>query len=174
MVALEIKLPAIVEGEAQPTDTAERVALAQMCYKKQLRTTAARFWTEAFQDDARLGDDMQSGNRYNAACSAALAGEAKCKDNPPPGNSARSVLRQQALDWLKADPVFWSKQLENGLQQSKTSANQTLHHWKTDPDLAGIRDPEAPSDFPRTNELPPRLGLRSRRHRHVRTQARPD
>ncbi len=123
-----------------------------MCYKAQLHGAAARFWTEAFQADAKLGDDMQSGNRYNAACSAALAGEAKCRDEPPPANAERAKLRQQALAWLEADLAFWARQLQNGLPQWRSAANKTLQHWKTDPDLAGIRKPEALKKLPQDEQ----------------------
>jgi hypothetical protein len=148
MVSLEPKLPAILNGDVNLNTPAERLALAQMCYDKNLQAAAARFWTEAFESDAKLADEVESGNRYNAACAAALAGAGKSKDDPAPNDIAKAKLREQALNWLKADLAYWIKQLESGSPQSKSSANQTLQHWKTDPDLAGIRDVEALKRLP--------------------------
>ncbi len=143
MVAIEKKLPAILRGEAKPANAAERVAIAQFCYDKQLHATAARFWTEAFQAEAKLADDMTAQNRYTAACSAALAGASKSKEDPPPSAEAQGKLRQQALDWLRADRGYWSTTAEGGSPQSMAAVIRTLQHWKTDPDLAGIRDTDA-------------------------------
>jgi hypothetical protein len=33
--------------------------------------------------------------------------------------------------------------LDSGKAQARPFVRQTLHHWKADPDLAGVRDPEA-------------------------------
>jgi eukaryotic-like serine/threonine-protein kinase len=148
MVGLEAKLPAILKGEAQPADAVERLAIAQMCYDKQLFAAAARFWSEAFRVDAKLADDMNAQNRYSAACAAALAGAAVGKDDPPPNDASRTKLRNQALNWLKADLAFWVKQLETSSPQSRASIVQTLQHWKIDSDLVPIRDPEALKRLP--------------------------
>jgi tetratricopeptide (TPR) repeat protein len=148
MVAIDAKLPAILKGEVQPADVAERLTIAQICYNQKRNAASARFWNEAFQADGKLADDMPAGNRYNAACSAALAGCGPSKDEPPPSEVARARLRQQALDWLKADLAYWTKQVETGLPQAKAFVNQTLQHWKTDPDLAGIREATALAKLP--------------------------
>ncbi len=143
LVALDAKLPAILRGEAQPANAAERLTLAEMCHDKELRGAEARFWSEAFHADPNLADDMQAQSRYRAACSAVLGGCGNSKDDPPLSETARARLRQQALNWLKADLAFWAKQVDRGSAQSNVSVKQTLQHWKTDPDLAGIRDHEA-------------------------------
>jgi tetratricopeptide (TPR) repeat protein len=148
MVAIEVKLPAFLKGEAQPADAASQLALAQMCYDRKLYATAARFWGEAFQADAKLADDIQALNRYNAACSAALAGCGQSKDDPPPSEEAKARLRRRALDWLKADLAYWTKQLETGPPQARALVSQSLRHWKVDSDLAGIRDATALKALP--------------------------
>ena len=74
MVALDARLSAIIKGDQQPKDNAERLALAQRAYDKALHATAARLWAEALAADPKLGDDRQAQHRYNAACAAALAG----------------------------------------------------------------------------------------------------
>ncbi len=71
-------------------------------------------WTDAFQAEPKLAGDMQAGNRYNAACAAALAGSGQGKDNPPLDAPSKARWRRQAIDWLKADLAAWSKMLEKG------------------------------------------------------------
>jgi serine/threonine-protein kinase len=148
LVASEAKLGAILRAGAEPDNAQERLLLAQMCYHKQWHVAAARFLGDAFKADGKLAEDMQAGNRYNAACSAALAGSGKSKDGPPLGQEAQQRLRRQALDWLKADLAYWTKQVETSRPQAKVIVSQHLQHWKTDPDLAGIRDREALKRLP--------------------------
>ena len=61
--------------------------------------------------DPKLAEDPASFRRYNAACSAAIAGCGKGKDDPPPDPATRTKLRSQALAWLSADLAAWSKRL---------------------------------------------------------------
>ena len=109
MVALDARLAAILKGDQQPKDNAERLRLAQRAYDKALHATAARLWAEALEADPKLGDDRQAQHRYNAACAAALAGSRQGKDDPPPDEAARAKLRKQALDWLKAELSAWKR-----------------------------------------------------------------
>ncbi len=142
------RLPAILAGKAKLSDAAEMLGFAQLCNDKKLHAASARFWTEAFQAQPKLADDMQVQNRYNAACAAALAGCGQGKDDPPLDDTAKARWRKQALDWLKADLAAWSKILETGPQQARQSITQTLQYWKADPDLAGICDPAALAKLP--------------------------
>src|SRR5205807_1258116 len=55
LVALEDKLPAVLSGKVQLADTAERLALAQLCQlHKKWYGAAARFYTEAFAAEPTL------------------------------------------------------------------------------------------------------------------------
>jgi serine/threonine-protein kinase len=143
LVDLETRLPALLQGKDRPANADETLTLADLCYKKQLHGTSARFWQEVFQNQSSLAGDREAGNRYNAACSAALAGSGKGKDEPALDDAAKARWRKQALDWLKADLAAWAKVLETGPPRARPSIQQTLQHWKTDPDLAGIRDEAA-------------------------------
>ena len=109
MVALDARLSAIIKGDQQPKDNAERLRLAQRAYDKALHATAARLWAEALAADPKLGDDRQAQHRYNAACAAALAGSGQGKDDPKPDDAAKAKLRKQALDWLKAELSAWKR-----------------------------------------------------------------
>ena len=141
-------LPAILRGEDKPNDNAERLAFAQMAYDRKHFAAAARLWAEALASDPKLGDDRQTQHRYNAACAAALAAAGQGKDEPPPDDAAKAKLRQQALDWLKAELAAWTKLLESGPPQARPAIVQTLEHWKQDTDLAGIRDADGLAKLP--------------------------
>ncbi len=148
LVELDRKLPAILAGKAKPSDAVETLGFAQLFYDKKLHAGSARLWSEAFQAQPKLADDMQVQNRYNAACAAALAGSGQGKDDPPLDDAAKTRWRKQAIDWLKADLAAWSKTLDTGPPQARQAISQTLQHWKADTDLAGIREPAALAKLP--------------------------
>jgi tetratricopeptide (TPR) repeat protein len=139
-VAIEPRFAAMIKGEAHPADIAERLTLAEMCHDKAMSAAAARFWCGVFKADPLLAEDLKAANRYSAACDAALAGSGRGKDEPPPDEKDRADLRSQAREWLRADLVLRSKQLDNGTPQARRDVEKKLAYWKTDPDLAGIRD----------------------------------
>ena len=72
-----------------------------------------------------------------------MAGCGQGKDEPPLDEAIKARWRRQAIDWLKADFVAWSKILQSGPPQARQGVPQTLQHWKADSDLAGIRDESA-------------------------------
>jgi eukaryotic-like serine/threonine-protein kinase len=143
-VELDTNLPAILKGEAKPTDAAERIELSRVCYYKGLHAASARFAGEAFAQNPELADNVKAGSRYNAACSASLAGSGQSKDEPMPDEAARAKLREQAVAWLRADLEIWTKTLEGGNEPArKQLVAKNLARWKEDTDLAGIRDEAA-------------------------------
>ena len=142
------RLPDLLAGKGRLSTAAEMLGFAQLCYEKKLQGASARFWSEAFQAQPKLIDDMQAQHRYNAACAAALAGCGQGKDDPPLDDAARTRWHKQAIHWLKADLAAWSKILESGPPQARPFIAQTLQHWKADPDLAGLRDPAALAELP--------------------------
>jgi serine/threonine-protein kinase len=140
---LERRLPLILAGKDGPASGDELAALPDMCYTKQHFAISARYWQQAILAQATLADDMGAANRYNAACAATLAGCGQGKDYPPLDEPTKARWRKQAIDWLKADLAAWSKILKEGPPQARQSIPATLQHWKADPDLAGLRDPNA-------------------------------
>jgi len=143
MVALESRLPAMLRGDDKPKDGADALDFAYLANQTKHFDLSARLFFDALQADPKLAEDMKTGNRYNAACAAALAAAGKGVEKPPLDEKATTRWRSQALAWLKADLAHWSKQAEIGTPQVKTAVNQALQHWKVDTDLAGIRDDEA-------------------------------
>jgi len=95
---------------------------------------------------------MQTPNRYNPACAAALAGSGQGKDDPPLDEPTKARWRRQAIGWLKADLAAWSKVLEKGPPAARQSVSQTLQHWKADADLAGLRDAAALAKLPESEQ----------------------
>jgi eukaryotic-like serine/threonine-protein kinase len=150
LLALDAKLPAILEGKDKPADNAERLALARLCQEpfKKLYAASARFYAEAFADKPELAKNPSNGHRYNAACAAALVGCGHGKDAAKLDEKERVLLRQQALDWLKADLVLWSKQADDENPKAREAVQQQMKHWQTDPDLAGVRDKDALDKLP--------------------------
>jgi eukaryotic-like serine/threonine-protein kinase len=146
--SLTARLPAMLAGTIKPADAGEALGFAGFCYKKKLYGASARFWANGFQAQPELADDMKAQNRYNAARAAALAGSGQGKDEHPLDNAAKARWRTQAIDWLKADLAAWSKILDGGPPQARQAIPQTLQHWKTDTDLAGLRDGAALANLP--------------------------
>jgi tetratricopeptide (TPR) repeat protein len=152
------KVPAILAGKAKPADDAERLALARFCRGrfKQLYAASARLFAEAFANDAKLADDVVSGNRYDAACAAALAGCGQGNDADKLESEDRSRLRRQALDWLRADLAVWGRVLDKEPDQALSVARVTtgLQRWLVAPEFAGVRGPEALAGLPEAERQP--------------------
>jgi serine/threonine-protein kinase len=156
LVELDGQLPAILKGEGQPRDAAERLALAFICGTpaRKLYVAAALFYADAFAAEPRLADDLRSAHRYNAACAAALAGCGQGKDNGTIDDQERARLRRQALDWLHADLGAWRKLLEKDPDKARSDVAKTMQHWLADPDFAGVRGEAALGKLPEA-ERPP-------------------
>jgi serine/threonine-protein kinase len=133
------KLPLILKGEAQPADAAECVVLATVCQMpfQKLYAASARFHEEAFSRQAALADIP--GQRYNAACAAALAGCGQSKDAADLPDKERVRLRRQALTWLRADLAAWRRLLEKDTSRAGPIVLQQMRHWQQDSDFAGVR-----------------------------------
>jgi serine/threonine-protein kinase len=148
-LALSAKLPAILRGDARPANTAEALALAQLCQRyKQMHVAAARLYAEAFAADPKLAADRKAQHRYNAACTAALAAVGQGKDADKLDARERQRLRRQALEWLRADLDAWSKRIADAKVQEKETIRKVLEHWQQDTDLAALRDDKTLSTLP--------------------------
>jgi tetratricopeptide (TPR) repeat protein len=98
---------------------------------------AARFCAEALAGAPKLAGDPGTGNRYNAACFAALAGCGR-HDGAKLDEAERARLRRQALDWLRADLAAWGQRLEKE-QEEVPVVQQRMREWEQDADFAGVR-----------------------------------
>jgi recombinational DNA repair ATPase RecF len=126
----------ILSGETIELDGADqRTAFAVYCHNKKRYLNAAQQYQRALQEKPELA----AANRYNAACSAALA-LGNNDANDPWTAEQKSAWRSQALEWLQAEFETLS---------AKTARNKaTLSHWLKDSDLAALRTDTALAEFP--------------------------
>jgi superkiller protein 3 len=142
---LEGRLPAVLRGEVQPVDAAERNTYALLCYDKKLYAAAARMRNSALTADPKLADDLEAGYRYDAACAAALAG---CGQGEGADDKEPVHWRRQALECLRADLAAYGQRLESGKPGDRQLVRQRLRGWQGHQDLAGLRDPDAVAKLP--------------------------
>jgi tetratricopeptide (TPR) repeat protein len=140
LLALDSRLSAVLKGEAEPRDTAERLALAGLArqpYKRQY-TAAARLYAAAFGAKEATAD-LLARHRYHAACAAALAGCGQGWDAVLIDDKQGARLRRQALDWLRGDLTAWKQLLEKEPEQARAAVQKALRQWQQDTDFAGVR-----------------------------------
>jgi serine/threonine-protein kinase len=140
LLILDARLPAILRGTEKPANATEQMEMARLCNLKKLYASAARFFADAFAMEPELAKEPRTGYRYDAACSAALAGCGRGEDRSGLGDTERARWRAQARQWLMADLDVWGKKLGSGSAADRAKVNETLAWWQQDPDLAGLRD----------------------------------
>src|SRR5439155_2195678 len=119
----------------------------------QLYATSVRLYFEAFQSQPRLADDLHFRYRYYAACAAARAGTGPGKDMSKLNDTARAEMRYRALSWLTDDLSAHARQLVGKQPRTAEQVRQTLLHWQKNPDLAGVREPEALCKQPEAEQV---------------------
>jgi serine/threonine-protein kinase len=156
------KLQAFRQGDWQPQDNNERLALLGICEFRALYGTASRLCADAFAADPDLAERLttqclrraakesdktngvealNSACRYRAARCAALAGCGLGKDSAKLSAAEQTHWRRKALEWLRTDLVVLSKTLDSGLRADRDNAKEMLTLWQGEPDLAGLRGP---------------------------------
>jgi tetratricopeptide (TPR) repeat protein len=149
LAGLDVRLSKFLDGEEQPKDAGDSLALAQMCQlHKHLYAAAVRWYDDAFSRQPALADDPSTANRYNAACAAALAGCGQGQDAGRVSDKERAGLRRQARDWLRADLQAWHRLLEKGPHTNRPVVVQQLAHWLEDTDFNGVRGEKALAGLP--------------------------
>jgi serine/threonine-protein kinase len=158
-------LPAFLQGNYQPQENDERIALLGICQARGLYGAVARLYADAFAADPRLADSMTAEchhfatlayrdpsdpiRAFNAACRylaarcAALAGCGLGKDGAKLSEAGRTRWRKQARAWLRADLAMWATKLDGDSPLERNLARRMLTYWQADPDLAGLREPSA-------------------------------
>ena len=87
--------------------------------------------------------------RYAAACAAVRASRGEAPRGTQPGETERAALRRRALEWLRKDLALRAEQFEVGKEVNRATSNDwSIASWRTDPALAGVRDPEALAELP--------------------------
>jgi len=119
--AIEHRLPAVLRGDDEPASADEWAVFAEILYLRKDYASAVRFYAKCFETDPRLAADIDAAHRYIAGCCAALAGR---------------EWHDQAVAWLRAE-------LEANaalLATAPPAVAWRMRHWKSDRDLAAVRD----------------------------------
>jgi serine/threonine-protein kinase len=99
--------------------------------------------------EPRLANDLAAGWRSNVACAAALAGCGQGADADKLDTQEHARLRQQALDWLRADLKAYRQMLEKSQGQAGPAIAKQMQHWLQDEDFVGVRGAEALARLPK-------------------------
>jgi hypothetical protein len=148
VLALVPRLDAVRRGEAYPGGADECVKLAELCRLKKLYRTATHLFADSFAVAPKLADDLDQAHRYNAACSATLAAAGQAVDTSNVPDEVASLLRRQALRWLRADLASRAPTAEGNNLTAKRTFREKLEYWQADADLASVRDKDALDRLP--------------------------
>ncbi len=141
-------LPVFLEGKYQPSDNDERLCLLAVCQFKDLRGAEAGLYASAFAADPKLAEQLETELRYRAACAAAVAGAGGGADGARLRETERARWRRQARAWLRADVDAWAGKLERRPGADRAAVERMLAVWRTDPDLAGLRETNTLGNLP--------------------------
>jgi hypothetical protein len=134
----------MLQGPAQPKDSLEQLALADLCWRnKKLYATAVRLYASGLAEQPALAKL----HRYHAACAAVLAAAGEGKDVDKLDAKDKAKLRQQALTWLQQELDFWKEKAKANPLAAEQMVS-TLSQWLTDPEIASVRDDKALDPLP--------------------------
>jgi eukaryotic-like serine/threonine-protein kinase len=154
--ALEIaheRFPGVLDGRATPRDAIDSLTLAHVAFQHRLYAASVRFVEAAFAEDSALAENLVKNYRSSGACIACVGGSEQGMDNPPPDEPARAALRAKARAWLRADlaaRIRWIDAAEHSI--SSGAIRSTVESWKSDPNLAGIRDEPRLANWPASEQ----------------------
>ena len=151
-IELDGRLAAVLRGEAQPADAGERNGYAQVCYEKKRYVAAARFFSQGLIADPKPADGRELGQRYAAACAAALAGCGRGQDAGQLDDKELARWRKQALDWLRVDLRVHRELLPVSNPKERQRLQEWLRSWQSDQALAGLRDVATVAHFPHAEQ----------------------
>ena len=148
LIALQDRLPAVLQGKDKPADAAETLEFAELCGLLGQEVAAARLYAEALSASPRLAGDLHAEHRYRAACAATLAGCGRAADAAGLSEAERARWRRAGPRWLRAEVTLWTSVLDDGPHADRFLVAQKLAHLWADPQLAGLLDHEALDRLP--------------------------
>jgi tetratricopeptide (TPR) repeat protein len=153
LARLDKLLTAVLADQEQPKDAAERIAFARHCkWIRKLNAAAAVDFVVAFVEQPDLAAELQPALRYEAACAAALAAALAAAgqgiDAKDLDEREKTRMRQQALEWLRADLTAWQAVLDKGTNQARVDTAKRMRYWQQDTDFAGVRGEAALTRLP--------------------------
>lgn len=134
-------LTAFLDGKHQPVDNDELHALLGVCQFTNRTHALARLYADAFTADTRLAEDFGVDHRTSAARAAALTGCGCGVDAASLGEPERKKWHAQARVWLRVDLTAWAQALDAAPAATRDLVRQRLLQWRSDPDLASLREP---------------------------------
>jgi tetratricopeptide (TPR) repeat protein len=149
MASLLARLDDELAGRTAPATPAEAVEFALLCRQpfRGQHAAAVRLFDRAFAEDPKLADDLASANRYDAACSAALAGSGQGTDAPT-DPAGRAALRGKALAWLRVRLAVKARQAASDNPADRKRAAGGLKGWLDEGVLAAVRPDSDRCDLP--------------------------
>ena len=142
-IELDGRLAAVLRGEAQPADAAERDEYAHLCYEKKRYVAAARFFS---QGSDRRPDTGRRPRKQPSLPGRVRSGPGGCGRGDDAGqldDKERVRWRKQALDWLRADLKAYGELLPVSNPKERQRLQEWLRSWQSEPALAGLRDATA-------------------------------
>jgi tetratricopeptide (TPR) repeat protein/tRNA A-37 threonylcarbamoyl transferase component Bud32 len=126
-------------GELPPPLTWDGAAISLGQYHGRFADSAAAYerW---MTENPREAEMVETGDRYNAACSAARAAAGEGRVTKPLDDAGRATLRRKAVRWLAADVAQWKALFDAAGGIPPGRMVDTLSWAKEDRDLAAIRD----------------------------------
>jgi len=141
LAALDPRLEAVLRGDEDLQGTKDGAALAGVANRKKQFAAAARLWMEVLALDPPLQESLRGKYRQWAARAAIFAGTGQGRDARDLDEATRERWRTQAVRWLREDLEAWLDLHRQGKVRS-VSLRTLLGRWKTDRELAPIREPE--------------------------------
>jgi serine/threonine-protein kinase len=137
---LDPRVTEYLKGEAQPSNAGESCDFAYLCAwpSRQRFGEVVRLYENAFKLEPARALDLRQGYRYFGAGCAARAAAGLGRDAQTSEEQAQ--CRRRALEWLQADLAIRRSQMEIGKREEANEARAKLRFWRSDPDLAGVRD----------------------------------
>ena len=143
LVELEKRLPAVLSGNVKPASPREMLDFADICVwgTNRYYFEATRLYTQATQAAPDLLETSEPFTRYDAACASLMAAQGAGCDASTLDAKVRGELRSQAFRWVTTELLKCKKQLARADAATIARLRKRLDHWKSDSDLASVRDP---------------------------------
>ena len=120
-------------------DGSEALEFAKILRLRRQNAASVRLYEEAFRLAPELAENPLPGDRYDAACAAVQTCVLEGEDGK------KTALSGEALRWIREDLSAWNRRLENGNALLRASAVRALKRWRTESQLAAVRDAAAVS-----------------------------
>jgi hypothetical protein len=121
--------------------------MCQQRYKKRY-AASTRLYAYAFAAEGKLFPVLQLQYRDNAARSAILAAAGQGEDARLLPDKTVYMFRRWALGWLREQLTAYAKFAALNKPTATEAIQRELTHWRDDPDLASVRDPQALEHLP--------------------------